>query len=115
MSQNKLDIKIVAKKLDLLEMRVKELEGMNIKHIIDRLDKMEDDFYMLKDVFTFPEACKYLDMSPSQLYKLTYKLKIPHYKPNGKKVYFDKVELIKWMKRNPQKEIMIDESENETK
>ncbi len=27
--------------------------------------------------------------------------KIPHFKPNGKKIYFDESELIQWLKRKP--------------
>jgi hypothetical protein len=26
---------------------------------------------------------------------------IPHFKPSGKKIYFDKPELIQWLKRKP--------------
>lgn len=51
--------------------------------------------------FTFTDACKYLDCSKSYLYKLTSTNKIPHYKPNGKKVFFSKTELDAWLLRNP--------------
>jgi len=27
--------------------------------------------------------------------------KIPHFKPNGKKIYFDKSELVQWLMRKP--------------
>lgn len=100
MGKEKIDIKVLGKKLELLEMRVKELEDLNIRLLIKRIEKVESDQYMLKDTFTSQEACMYLDISPSQLYKLTSKLQIPHYKPRGKMVYFDKKELIKWMKQN---------------
>lgn len=100
MGKEKIDIKVLGKKLELLEMRVKELEDLNIRLLIKRIEKVESDQYMLKDTFTSQEACMYLDISPSQLYKLTSKLQIPHYKPRGKMVYFDKKELITWMKQN---------------
>lgn len=100
MESKEIDIKLVNKKIELLEMRVKELEDLNIRLLIKRIEKVESDQYMLKDTFTSQEACMYLDISPSQLYKLTSKLQIPHYKPRGKMVYFDKKELIKWMKQN---------------
>ena len=48
----------------------------------------------------FLEACLYLDISKSYLYKLTHKYLIPHYKPQGKKIYFNKQELDKWIFRN---------------
>jgi len=52
---------------------------------------------------TFNEAVQYLDISKSYLYKLTCKNKIPHYKPQGKKIYFDKSELDAWLLMNPVK------------
>ena len=49
---------------------------------------------------TLQEACNYLDLSSSTLYKLTSKNKIPHFKPNGKKIYFRKSDLNDWLFRN---------------
>lgn len=54
------------------------------------------------------EAARYLDLSPSYLYKLTSRGEIPHYKPNGKRLYFLKSDLRKWILRGrvaPQEEI----------
>jgi len=48
---------------------------------------------------TFKEAAEYLDISSSYLYKLTSTSKITHYKPNGKKIYFEKSDLKKWLLR----------------
>jgi excisionase family DNA binding protein len=48
---------------------------------------------------TFDEASEYLDISKSYLYKLTSTAKIPHYKPNNKKIYFEKSDLKKWLLR----------------
>ena len=52
---------------------------------------------------TLVEAAKFLDLSPSHLYKLTSERKIPHFKPNGKKIYFDEYELVQWLKRKPKR------------
>ena len=52
---------------------------------------------------TFDEAAKYLGLSKSYLYKLTCSNKIPHYKPQGKRLYFAKSELDTWLFRNPVK------------
>ena len=38
----------------------------------------------------------YLSLSKSAIYKLTYTKKIPHYK-RGKKLYFDKEDINKWI------------------
>lgn len=111
MDQGIIDMKVLAKKLDLLEMRIKELEEVNMKLLIKRLEKVECDQYVQKDVFTTEEACLFLDISPSQLYKLTSKQKIPHYKPRGKMVYFDKKELVKWLKRNHKNEVLVNDTE----
>jgi len=46
---------------------------------------------------SFKQAAVYLDMSESCLYKLTCKNQIPHYKPNGKRIYFNKTDLKEWV------------------
>ena len=107
MDKENKQIKVLEKKLELLEMRVKELEDMNIKVLIKRIEKVEGDQYLKKDIFTAEEACKFLDLSQSLLYKLTSKQKIPHYKPRGKMVYFDRKELVKWIKKRNKKVVDI--------
>jgi len=54
---------------------------------------------------TLEEAADYLGFSKSYLYKLTSANKIPHFKPQGKRVYFAKGELNSWLSRNPVKTI----------
>jgi excisionase family DNA binding protein len=51
-------------------------------------------------VLNFNETCTYLELSQSHLYKLTSTGSIPHYKPNGKKIYFHREELDQWLLRN---------------
>ena len=52
-----------------------------------------------KEVLTSDEAAAYLGVSKSCIYKLTMGRKIPHYKSEGGKLcYFDRQELIEWMK-----------------
>ena len=53
-----------------------------------------------KTVLTFNETADYTGLSKSYLYKLTSACMIPHSKPNGKQVYFEKAELDKWLLRN---------------
>ena len=55
---------------------------------------------LLKDALTFNEASMLLDLSKSYLYKLTHSRQIPHYKPNGKKIYFKRSDLENWLFRN---------------
>ena len=49
---------------------------------------------------TLEETAKFLDVSKSHLYRLVCYKKIPHYKPEGKRLYFDQAELVAWIKRN---------------
>jgi excisionase family DNA binding protein len=48
---------------------------------------------MNKKVLTFEEAAEYMGMSKSCLYKMTSQKIVPHYKPNGKMIFFDRDEL----------------------
>lgn len=49
--------------------------------------------FMNKNVLSFEEASRFLNLSKSYLYKLTSGNLIPHYKPQGKMLYFEKAEL----------------------
>ena len=72
------------------------------KIILSKLNNIEDLLAnRVDEVLTFERACKHLDLSPSYLYKLTSEKRIPHYKPTGKRLYFSKAELDKWLMRNP--------------
>lgn len=74
--------------------------------ILDKLteiaSKLDEQNLLQKTVLNFNEACKYLDVSPSHLYKLTSTKQIPHFCPQGKKLYFKREELDNWLQRNRQ-------------
>jgi excisionase family DNA binding protein len=53
-----------------------------------------------KNVLNFDDAVVITGLSKSHLYKLTCTHQIPHYKPNGKQIYFDRAELEAWLKQN---------------
>lgn len=86
--------------------------------ILRKLNEQEVVLCMLKqqltdtkDVLTFAEVVVYTGYKESYLYKLTSKNLIPHYKPEGKMIFFDRTELIAWLKRNPRKTLKeIDEN-----
>ena len=68
---------------------------------LEHLENMLSGQTMLKkEVLNFNEAALYLDVSHSHLYKLTSKGAIPAYKPNGKKLYFNREELNNWLLSN---------------
>ena len=52
---------------------------------------------------SFAEACIYLGVSRSHLYKLTSQQKITHYKPNNKMLYFLESDLKSYILRNRKK------------
>ena len=58
------------------------------------------DLITAKAVLTSDEAARYLGITKSYLYKLTMGRKIPHSKPMGKMVYFDRLELEAWLRSN---------------
>lgn len=55
-----------------------------------------------KEILSFRQATFYMDMSESQLYKLTSSNGIEHFKPAGKKIYFRRKALDAWMLQNRQ-------------
>ena len=71
------------------------------KTLEKRVEELEQMLFLTKNVFSFDEASKFLNLSKSYLYKLTSGNLIPHYKPQGKMLYFEKVELEAWLRQNP--------------
>ena len=79
--------------------------GAKMQHEI--LEKLMTIERLLKNQtekpLTLEEAARYLDLSTSTLYKMTSSRKICFYKPNGKRIYFDKSDLDAWLLRHPVK------------
>ena len=71
-----------------------------LKQINGRLANIEAMLLSSKTVLTFDEVATYTGLSKSYLYKLTHTGGIPCYKPGGKVLYFNKVELDEWMMQN---------------
>ncbi|MBX7141429.1 MAG: helix-turn-helix domain-containing protein [Chitinophagales bacterium] len=70
---------------------------------LNNIERMLSEQNLLKkDILNFNEACQYLDISQSHLYKLTSKKEVPHSCPNGKRLYFNRAELDAWLQRNHQ-------------
>lgn len=79
--------------------------------ILERLDRLEKLLIGHKEVLTFDEACDYTGISRSYLYKLTASRIIPHSKPNGKMLFFEKKKLVEWLLQNKRKSKQDIESE----
>lgn len=59
----------------------------------------ENNKYIV-EMLTFKDACLFLGVSESYLYKLTSLKRISYSKPGGKLIYFRKQDLVDWMNRN---------------
>lgn len=69
--------------------------------IIEQLNRIERySMIAAKSMLTIDEAAIFTGLSKSWLYKATCNHTLPHYKPNGKIIYFDRAELDAWMKQN---------------
>lgn len=71
--------------------------------ILERLDRLERLMIANKEVLTFDETCDYTGISRSYLYKLTAAGQIPHSKPNGKLIFFEREKIVRWLLQNQQK------------
>jgi len=79
------------------------------KNVFDKLISIESLLVATQPKpLTLKEAAEFLDFSRSYLYRLTSQGRVPCYKPEGKRIYFDRAELVNWLKRNrirPQEEL----------
>src|SRR5574344_686994 len=96
----KKEIELLKNRMKLLEVQIKEIQTTQPPVINERIKSIEDTLYSCKDILNMKEVCQYLDISQSLLYKLTCSGEIPHFKPRGKMIFFEKDELIKWIKAN---------------
>ena len=96
----KKEIELLEKRIELLEMQFKEMKTIEPSIINQRFKSIEEALYSTKDILNMKEVCQYLDISQSLLYKLTCNGEIPHFKPRGKIIFFEKKELIKWIKNS---------------
>ena len=77
-------------------LKIKKMES--IKNILKRIEC--NTLLATKTVLTVDDVATLTGLSKSHIYKLTYSHQIPHYKPSGKQVYFDRSEIEEWLKRN---------------
>ena len=72
----------------------------NFQKIDERLSNIEALLLSQKTVLNFVEVAAYTGLSKSYLYKLTSNGGIPCYKPQGKQIYFSKIEIDQWLLQN---------------
>lgn len=68
-----------------------------MKMQLDRIEK--NTLLAAKETLTIEDVAELTGLSKSHIYKLTASRGIPHYKPTGKMIYFDRKEVEGWMKR----------------
>ena len=77
-------------------------DNLILNKLTEIANKLDEQNILQKTVLNLSEAAKYLDISESHLYKLTSTRQIPHFCPQGKKLYFRREELDQWLQRNRQ-------------
>ena len=73
------------------------MQTTTLQDIAARLDTLTAAVLSFKTVLTIDEAAAYTGISVSSIYKLTSTQGIPHYKPRGKMLYFNRAELDSWL------------------
>ncbi len=79
--------------------KVESLEQQTALHKL-QIDELTRKMLANKRVMNMEEACLYSGISKSTLYKLTCKGEIPHYKPSGKLIFFERDEFDAWLLGN---------------
>ena len=73
-----------------------------------RMDAVEDILDNAKEVLSVEEAARFMDIARSSLYKMTSDRSIPFYRPNGKMIYFEKADILEWIRKNRVMPVMYD-------
>jgi len=77
-------------------------------------DQLPEDYNF--ELLDLNQTAEFLKLKPSYIYSLIHQKKIPYYKPLGKRVYFIKAELIKWIKESKIKSVdEVEEDYNKQK
>ena len=79
-------------------------QSIQLEKIIKCIQSLENQISKLtllnSEILSFDEACIYIGVSKSTLYKLTSKNRIKHFKPNGKKIFFERKDIDNWILTN---------------
>jgi excisionase family DNA binding protein len=72
----------------------------NEKRILQELNDIKAQLKGAKEILTSDEAAAFLNLELAYLYKLTSAGILPFFKPNGKKIYFSRQDLVNWALSN---------------
>jgi len=94
----------------LLEQKTGDGRMLIIEQILQQLQNQSDQLAHIqksllanKEILTRDEFLVYTGYSDNYAYKLTAGHKIVFYKPNGKHIFFKRLEVDEWLTRNRQK------------
>jgi excisionase family DNA binding protein len=72
---------------------------VTLQNVLDHLEILTKAVLSNKQTLNIDEAAAFTGLAVSYLYKLTSTQEIPHYKPRGKMLYFDRSELEGWLRQ----------------
>lgn len=101
------------KRMQFLEVKLEELRYIDLDELNARLNIIESKLYVFKEMLSAEEAARYLGLSMSKIYKMTCAGEIAFFKPYGKKMFFAKTDLDKYIKRGYHPVKQSTESETE--
>jgi excisionase family DNA binding protein len=78
---------------------------VTLQNIVDSMEILTKAVLSNKQTLNLEEAAAFTGLATSYLYKLTSTQEIPHYKPRGKMLYFDRSELETWLRQGRVKSI----------
>ena len=79
-----------------------------LKNIQTNQERLEKLLLAKKNVLNIRELSDYTGFSISYIYKLTSRSSIPYFKPNGKTVFFDRMEIDVWLLKNKHLQVKDD-------
>lgn len=71
--------------------------------ILLQLEELKKVMLLQKEVFTIDELSLYTGYTVDYIYKMVHQGVIPYSKPNGKKLFFIKEEIVSWLSANKHK------------
>jgi len=93
---------------------INKVESMENNKFYEILVQIRNLMLMNKEMMNIDDISLYTGYEKSYLYKLTSEAKIPHSKPGGKSIFFQKKEIDEWLTRNPIKtRYQIEEEANQ--
>jgi len=81
---------------------------MNPIELQKELEQIKTLLLSKKNVLNINELSDYTGYSKSYIYKLTSKNAIPYFKPSGKAVFFDRMEIDVWLLKNKHLQVKED-------